>query len=72
VLAQRYADSDFREPQVSVDFFTVPTIRFQVLYVFLILAHDRRRILHVSYGISLRSGAGARRNAFRRASSAIR
>lgn len=31
---------------VSVDFVTVPTIRFQVLYVFLILAHDRRRILH--------------------------
>src|SRR5579862_1276002 len=31
---------------VSVDFFTVSTIRFQVLYVFLVLAHDRRRILH--------------------------
>ena len=31
---------------VSVYFFTVPTIRFQVLYVFLVLAHDRRRILH--------------------------
>jgi len=31
---------------VSVDFFTVPAIRFQVLYVFLVLAHDRRRILH--------------------------
>ena len=31
---------------VSVDFFTVPTLRFQVLYVFLILAHDRRRIVH--------------------------
>jgi hypothetical protein len=31
---------------VSIDFFTVPTIRFQVLYVFLVLAHDRRRILH--------------------------
>jgi transposase InsO family protein len=30
---------------VSVDFFTVPTIRFQILYVFLVLAHDRRRIL---------------------------
>ena len=30
---------------VSVDFFTVPTIRFQTLYVFLVLAHDRRRIL---------------------------
>jgi putative transposase len=25
-----------------VDFFTVPTIRFQILYVFLVLAHDRR------------------------------
>jgi putative transposase len=31
---------------VSVDFFTVPTIRFQALYVFLVLAHERRRILH--------------------------
>jgi transposase InsO family protein len=31
---------------VSVDFFAVPTIRFQILYVFLVLAHDRRRILH--------------------------
>jgi hypothetical protein len=31
---------------VSIDFFTVPTIRFQVLHVFLVLAHDRRRIVH--------------------------
>ncbi len=31
---------------VSIDFFTVPTIRFRVLHVFLVLAHDRRRILH--------------------------
>ena len=31
---------------VSVDFFTVPTIRFQVLYVFLVLAHERRRVIH--------------------------
>jgi len=31
---------------VSIDFFTVPTLGFQVLYVFLVLAHDRRRILH--------------------------
>src|SRR5260370_12219134 len=30
----------------SVDSLTVPTIRFQVLYVFLVLAHDRRRIVH--------------------------
>src|SRR5215468_9524538 len=31
---------------VSVDFFTVPTIQLHVLYVFVILAHDRRRVLH--------------------------
>jgi putative transposase len=31
---------------VSVDFFTVPTIRFQVLHVFLVLLHARRRIIH--------------------------
>ena len=31
---------------VSIDFFTVPNLRFQVLYVFLVLAHDRRRIVH--------------------------
>jgi putative transposase len=31
---------------VSADFFTVPTMRFQILYVFLVLAHERRRILH--------------------------
>jgi transposase InsO family protein len=34
------------QSMASVDFFTVPTIRFQVLYAFLVLAHDRRRILH--------------------------
>jgi transposase InsO family protein len=31
---------------VSIDFFTVATIRLHVLYVFVILAHDRRRVLH--------------------------
>jgi putative transposase len=31
---------------VSVDFFAVPTLRFQTLYVFLVLAHERRRIVH--------------------------
>ena len=31
---------------VAIHFFTVPTLRFQVLYVFLVLAHDRRRIVH--------------------------
>ena len=33
---------------VSIDFFTVPTIRFQIPYVFLVLAHDRRRIVHLA------------------------
>jgi hypothetical protein len=31
---------------VSIDFFTVPTVRFQVLFVFLVLAHHRRRVVH--------------------------
>jgi hypothetical protein len=31
---------------VSCDFFTVPTATFKVLFVFIILAHDRRRIIH--------------------------
>ena len=30
----------------AVDFFTVPTITFRVLYVFLVLLHDRRRVVH--------------------------
>ena len=31
---------------VSIDFFTVATIQLRVLYVFIVLAHDRRRVLH--------------------------
>jgi hypothetical protein len=31
---------------VSCDFFIVPTATFKVLFVFIILAHDRRRIVH--------------------------
>jgi len=31
---------------VSIDFFTVPTVTFNVLFVFVILAHERRRIIH--------------------------
>jgi transposase InsO family protein len=32
----------------SVDFFTVPTATFRVLFVFVVLSHDRRRIVHVN------------------------
>jgi transposase InsO family protein len=31
---------------VSVDFFTVPTVTFRVLFVFLVLSNERRRIVH--------------------------
>ncbi len=31
---------------VAVDFFVVPTATFKVLFVFVVLAHDRRRIVH--------------------------
>lgn len=33
---------------VSIDSFAVPTVRNTVLYVFLVLAHDRRRVIHFS------------------------
>jgi putative transposase len=33
---------------VSVDFFVVPTAMFKVLFVFVILAHERRRVLHIN------------------------
>jgi putative transposase len=33
---------------VAVDFFTVPTLTCRILFVFVVLAHDRRRILHVN------------------------
>ena len=35
-----------REVIAAMDFFTVPTITFHVLYGFFIIAHDRRSILH--------------------------
>ena len=31
---------------VAVDFLVVPTIRFRMLYVFIVLSHDRRRVVH--------------------------
>ena len=31
---------------VSIDFFTVPTVQLRVLFVFVVLAHERRRVLH--------------------------
>jgi putative transposase len=31
---------------VAIDFFVVPTVRFEVLFVLIVLAHHRRRIVH--------------------------
>jgi putative transposase len=31
---------------VATDFFTVPTVRLRVLFVFVVLAHERRKVLH--------------------------
>jgi hypothetical protein len=31
---------------ISIDFFTVPTATFRVLFVLVVLAHQRRRVLH--------------------------
>ncbi len=30
----------------SIDFFTVPTATFRILYVFIVLSHERRSVLH--------------------------
>jgi transposase InsO family protein len=30
----------------AIDFFTVPTVTFRVLFCFIVLSHDRRRIVH--------------------------
>ena len=30
----------------SIDFFTVPTATFRVMYVFIVLSHERRRVVH--------------------------
>jgi len=38
--------SNHREAIAAMDLFTVPTIRFSVLYCFFVIALDRRRILH--------------------------
>src|SRR5207244_1017847 len=37
-----------REAIAGIDFFSVPTVTFNVLYVFFIIRHDRRRILRLN------------------------
>jgi hypothetical protein len=35
-----------REVIIAFDFFTVPTVTFQLLYCFFVIEHRRRKILH--------------------------
>src|ERR1035437_10356250 len=46
--AQRWlaCPRNHREAIAAMDFFTVPTLTFGILYCFFIIGHDRRRILH--------------------------
>jgi len=37
-----------REVLAALDFFTVPTLTFRLLYVLFVIQHDRRRLLHVN------------------------
>jgi putative transposase len=38
--------SNHREAIAAMDFFTVPTLTFGMIYCFFVISHDRRRILH--------------------------
>jgi putative transposase len=40
--------SNHREAIAAMDFFTVRSLRFSVLYCFFVIAHDRRRVLHIN------------------------
>jgi transposase InsO family protein len=37
-----------REAIAAMDFLVVPTVRFKLLYVWFVIEHDRRRLLHVN------------------------
>jgi hypothetical protein len=47
---------------VSVDFFTVPTAFFQVLLVFIVIQHDRRRLVH--FNVTAQPRRNGRRDRF--------
>ena len=40
--------NNHREVIAAMDFFTVPTLSFGILYCFFVIGHDRRRILHIN------------------------
>jgi transposase InsO family protein len=50
----------------ACDFFTVPTVTFRVLYVFIVLRHDRREVVHFNVTTNPHAGWSAQQiiNAF--------
>src|SRR5450759_4566996 len=48
VVAKRWLTflRNHREAIAAMDFFTVPTFTFGILYCFFVISHDRRKILH--------------------------
>ncbi len=42
----RYFLNNHAKELVSIDFFTVPTATFRILYVLLVLSHERRQVVH--------------------------
>jgi len=40
----------------AIDFFTVPTVTFRVLYCFVVLRHERRRVVHFNVTASPTAG----------------
>ena len=34
---------------VAIDFFAVPTAKFRILFTFVVLRHDRRRVVHLNF-----------------------
>jgi putative transposase len=57
--------NNHREVTAAFDFFTVPTLRFRVLYCFFVIEHGRRRILH-STSRRIRRANGSYNNCERR------
>src|SRR5437016_6260936 len=47
-----FLDNHIRD-LVSIDFFTVPTARLHVLFVFIVLSHERRRGVHFNFWVPL-------------------
>src|SRR5665213_1901407 len=45
---------------IAVGFFAIPTVTFRILHVFLVLAHERRKILHFNVTDSLSASWTAR------------